>query len=538
MTGRGRTRRAKSPDTKSANSKTSPEEVSRQNGTTKERKPKAQKKARDAEESPLQDRPTKHVIEEISKQQSATTDNTKAPVRCTKAKKKTEQAAEEIRKTQPETPKDPLKATKVKRCVVKKDKSPEEAAEEMTETQPETPKDPLKIIKEKGCVGKARSPGHKETPKACVPPVRCGEGELSILHTTLESLKIKRDERSDAAAVVNRIVEAIVHHLKKESQSFKEIKEPLHTGSYYEHLKISNPDEFDVMLPVPVDRVNVTPFGDDGAFYSVELKRGKSPLQRFQKTGGTLSASEMLKEFRDEVKKSVKQFTEWEVTKKKKGCPAVTLMTKNRPIPISLDIVLSIVVQSSWPAFTKEGIKIDGWLGTKVKQEYKRLPYYLVPKYEGVGTVECDGVLAKDVWRVSFSHVEKAMLLNHGSEKTCCEREGERCCRKDCLKLLKHLLSLLKEKDSSLTKFCSYHVKTTLLHACCSRTKDAGWSASSLSCCFLLLLEDFVEHLERGVLHNFFIPTQNLLSGPGLKKCKSLAQRIGEERENGFPIFK
>ncbi|KAM6922831.1 cyclic GMP-AMP synthase [Lycodopsis pacificus] len=543
MTGRGRPRRAKSPDTKSANSTTSPEEVSLQNSTTKERKPKAQKKARDAEESPLQDRTTKHVIEEISKQQSATTANTKAPVRCTKAKKKTEQAAEEIRKTQPETPKDPLKATKVKRCVVKKAKSPEEAAEEMTKMQPETPKDPRKIIKVKGCVGKARSPGRitetpKETPKACVPRVRCGEGELSILlHRTLENLKIKRDERSDAAQLVNKIVKAIVEHLKARSQSFKEI-ETLCTGSYYEHLKISNPDEFDVMLPVPVDRVNVTPFGDDGAFYSVELKRGNSPLKRFQTTGGTLSASEMLKEFRDEVMRSVKPFTEWEVTKKKKGCPAVTLMTKDQPIPISLDIVLSIVVRSSWPAFTKEGIQIDGWLGTKVKQQYKRLPYYLVPKYEGVGTVECDGVQAKDVWRVSFSHVEKAMLMNHGSEKTCCEKGGERCCRKDCLKLLKHLLGLLKEEDSSLTKFCSYHVKTTLLHACCSRTKDADWRASSLRRCFLLLLEDFMKHLEIGVLQNFFIPTQNLLSGPGPMKCKSLAKRIREERDNDFPIFK
>ncbi|XP_068587989.1 cyclic GMP-AMP synthase [Cebidichthys violaceus] len=500
MAGRGKPRRAKSPDTKSANSKTSPEEAPLQNGITKERKPKAQKKTRDAEERTI----------EISEQQSVTTDNTKVPVRCTKAKKKTEQAAE------------------------------------ITKVQPETPKDPLKI-KVEGRVGKARSPGHiaettakvqPETPKACVPPVRCGGREHSILHTTLENLKIKRGERSDAAKLVNEIVKATVEHLKGKSQSFKEIEAPLHTGSYYENLKISNPDEFDVMLPVPVDRVNVTPFGDDGAFYSVGLKRGKSPLQKFQNDDGTLSASEMLQEFRDEVKKSVKQFTEWEVTKKKKGCPAVTLITKHQPIPISLDIVLSIVVKSSWPPFTKEGIQIGGWLGTKVMQQYKRQPYYLVPKYEGVGTVEHDGVLAKDVWRVSFSHVEKAMLMNHGSEKTCCEREGERCCRKDCLKLLKHLLSLLKEKDSSLTKFCSYHVKTTLLHACCSRTKDTDWKASDLSRCFRLLLEDFMGHLERGVLHNFFIPTQNLLSGPGLKKCKSLAQRIGEERDNGFPIFK
>lgn len=109
--------------------------------------------------------------------------------------------------------------------------------------------------------------------------------------------------------------------------------------------------------------------------------------------------------------------------------------------------------------------------------------------------------------------------------------------RKDCLKLLKHLLSLLKEKDPSFDKFCSYHAKTTLLHACCSRTKDSEWRASSLSDCFRLLLKDFVDHLERGELHNFFIPTQNLLSSPDEKSRNSLASCIREECDKGFPIF-
>lgn len=72
-------------------------------------------------------------------------------------------------------------------------------------------------------------------------------------------------------------------------------------------IQISNPDEFDVMLPIPVDRVDIKPFGEDGAFYSVALKRGRSPLQKFQEDS-TLSASKMLQEFRDEVKKSVKGF--------------------------------------------------------------------------------------------------------------------------------------------------------------------------------------------------------------------------------------
>ncbi len=159
-------------------------------------------------------------------------------------------------------------------------------------------------------------------------------------------------------------------------------------------------------------------------------------------------------------------------------------------------------------------------------------------------------------------------MKNHGSEKTCCEKNGARCCRldfepfpavkvlssslcsvifilyflftnrKDCLKLLKHLLSLLKTKDSSFDKFCSYHAKTTLLHACSTRNKDSDWSQSDLGHCFQLLLTDFIAHLKSGKLYNFFIPTQNLLARPSQAKCNSLASRITEEIENGFPIFK
>lgn len=60
------------------------------------------------------------------------------------------------------------------------------------------------------------------------------------------------------------------------------------------------------MLTIPIDRVDIKPFGDDGAFYSVALKRGKSPLDRFMKEDNTIVASEMLKNFREEVKKCVK----------------------------------------------------------------------------------------------------------------------------------------------------------------------------------------------------------------------------------------
>ncbi|TKS85873.1 Cyclic GMP-AMP synthase [Collichthys lucidus] len=589
MTGRGRPRKAKSPDIKTNQGRSPGKDVTevRQNGTTREQKPKEQKKRNCTKEKPCVQSPQKedrNHCKEVSKLQrtpreasvpgaEAKTQTTKDCLMATEAETHGKQAKSPDKGPgkQQDAPNDttevcvpqintkhcaengklqripierPVKGAIAKTCAG----TIEQSAEQMTKIQPETTKTP----KGKKGGGKAKSPEKikdkapkkqqdppNETPKVRVPHVRCKENTAvdSILSTTLKQLKIRSTERSDASEVINKIIKDIIMHLKQNTVCFKEVEEPLRTGSYYENLKISNPDEFDVMLPIPVDRVDIKPFGEDGAFYSVALKRGRSPLQKFQEDS-TLSASKMLKEFRDEVKKSVKGFEEWEVTKKKKGCPAVTLITTVKSITISLDVVLCLMVKSSWPPFTKEGLKIESWLGTKVKQNYKRMSYYLVPKYEGSGMLELDGVLAKDIWRVSFSHIEKAILMNHGSEKTCCEKDGARCCRKDCLKLLKHLLGLLKERDSSFDKFCSYHVKTTLLHACCSRTKDSDWSDSGLSRCFQLLLEDFVAHLRSGKLYNFFIPTQNLLSGPSQKSCNSLAHCMEEERDKGFPIFK
>ncbi|KAG7240477.1 hypothetical protein INR49_026843 [Caranx melampygus] len=495
MSGRGRPRKAENPEPKCTKSKTTHEEINqvssprkdlkedKHNGATKEQKPRqrAQKMPKQADEKPSaqssqKEKTAKHITEETK--QKTPPNDVKAPVNGAKAKTRagrattTEQSTVEIAMMKPRKPKN------------------------KTEDCPD--------IK-------------KERKYACEAAMG------SLLFTTLENLKIRKAERANAAKVINQITKSIIDHVKQNIDWFKEI-EQIPTGSYYENLKISNPDEFDVMLAIPVDRVDIKPFNTDGAYYSVGLKRGNNPLKKFQEED-VLSSSAMLSEFREEVKKCVKAFKEWTVTRKKTGCPAVTLTTTVNSVTISLDVVLCIKVKSSWPAFTTDGFKIERWLGAKVKQEHKRKAYYLVPNMRaGAG------------WKLMESKL-KAILMNHGSQKTCCEKEGQRCCRKDCLKLLKHLLSRLKEQDPSFDKFYSYQAKTTLLHACCSRTQDCEWRASELSRCFLQLLEDFVGHLKEGVLPNFFIPNQNLLAAPGQKKCDSLIRRIEEERDKGFPIF-
>ncbi|KAM4730172.1 cyclic GMP-AMP synthase [Anableps anableps] len=538
MSGKERPRKAKSPDSRPKQIKdASPVQCTEEKIIRRGKKQDPQK-SNHAEEKPLVEETTKKkaikpLTRELSKEQRMPAEKTKARTCSTSSKsvKKTpddhlirqleSQAATVQSVTSKEFTKPSLEATKAK-------------ARGKEETQTHCTKDPAKI--------KTETAAEKSNDKVCVDKIKPkmlrakSVSEDSVLKSVLSKLKIRAKDRSDASKVVNDFIDNLIKYLKKETICFREAEDPVRTGSYYENLKISDPDEFDVMLPMPVERVQIEPFGENGAFYSVVLKRGNNPLNKFQQND-ILSASEMLQEFRNEVKKFAKGFPAWTMVNKKGGCPAVTLTHEMGSVTISLDVVLCLQVKSCWPSFTSNGLQIDGWLGTKVKREYKQKPYYLVPKYEGRGNVENNGVLNKDVWRVSFSHIEKDIIKKHGSEKTCCERAGASCCRKDCLKLLKYLLHLLKESNSSFDKFCSYHAKTTLLHACCSRTKDSEWGASELSQCFSLLLQDFESHLRRGELYNFFIPSQNLLSGPGKLRCKHLADSIKEQRENGFPIF-
>lgn len=80
----------------------------------------------------------------------------------------------------------------------------------------------------------ARPDGAEETPK-----VRPEDSVDCILKKTLNKLKIKTKERSDAAQVINDFIKHLIKYLKENTVSFKEVGEPLRTGSYYENLKVS-----------------------------------------------------------------------------------------------------------------------------------------------------------------------------------------------------------------------------------------------------------------------------------------------------------
>ncbi|XP_016061216.1 PREDICTED: cyclic GMP-AMP synthase [Miniopterus natalensis] len=354
----------------------------------------------------------------------------------------------------------------------------------------------------------------------------------------LEKLRLRREEISVAAEVVNRIV----GHLQRSMQSWKsEFKGValLHAGSYYEQVKVSAPNEFDVMFELEAPRIKLEEYRNSGSHYFVKFKRNPrgNPLNEFVE-GEVLSASKMLAKFRKLIQEEIKKIDDTDVIvdKKKKGCPAVTLLIK-KPQEISVDIILALKVQSSWPASTREGMPIDNWLSRKVKRSLRQQPFYLVPKPAKEGNT-----FQEDTWRLSFSHIEKYILKNHGGSKKCCEKNENKCCRKDCLKRMKYLLERLKEKfgdQKKLDKFCSYQVKTAFFHVCVENPCDSQWQYKDLELCFDRFVEYFLQCLKTEHLPHFFIPAVNLLSPDKINRtCKEfLSKEIEYERNNAFPVF-
>ncbi|XP_073529248.1 cyclic GMP-AMP synthase-like isoform X2 [Phyllobates terribilis] len=149
-----------------------------------------------------------------------------------------------------------------------------------------------------------------------------------------------------------------------------------------------------------------------------------------------------------------------------------------------------------------------------------------------------------DIWRISFSNIEKKIITKHGNDKNCCGKkasEKKMCCRKQCLKLLKYLLELLKTngEQRKMNQFCSYHAKTALLHFCVKHPKDEDWKFKELELHFNKYVDFFLDCLSRYTLYNFFIPAHNLFSEEFVDKsnCDYLYEEIRYQKLNNYPIF-
>uniref|UniRef100_G3R5D5 Cyclic GMP-AMP synthase n=1 Tax=Gorilla gorilla gorilla TaxID=9595 RepID=G3R5D5_GORGO len=104
----------------------------------------------------------------------------------------------------------------------------------------------------------------------------------SKLRAVLEKLKLSRDDISTAAGMVKGVVDHLLLRLKCDS-AFRGVG-LLNTGSYYEHVKISAPNEFDVMFKLEVPRIQLEEYSNTRAYYFVKFKRNpkENPLKRLE----------------------------------------------------------------------------------------------------------------------------------------------------------------------------------------------------------------------------------------------------------------
>ncbi|XP_018554541.1 cyclic GMP-AMP synthase [Lates calcarifer] len=366
-------------------------------------------------------------------------------------------------------------------------------------------------------------------------------------------LKIRQTDRRWAAEVVNDFRENLQKFLRGNTdQPFFQTAVIVTSGSYFEKVKIHSPDEFDMMLQLPVpSRLNMTEL-DSGLFYRLELNRPtRSLIQPFLLENElTISSSKILNEAYRLVRKFLKTYKvpdehyHWEVNRKRIYSPAVTLsLCRNESDSdeqISLDLVPALEVHASqgWPLAVRNGPDVDNWLGKKGRQEIKSSPCFFVPK-RLKGRNLSEG--AKESWRISFSLIEKKIITSHGNTRTCCETNATKCCRKMCLMLLKSLIEGLKQRfPKELDDLCSYHGKTAFLHTLSIRFSDSMWTPQQLPACFLHLLGALEDHARRGSLPHFFVPKCNLFS-PAVFPRKALAflvNALEEQRRGGLPLLK
>uniref|UniRef100_K7F962 Uncharacterized protein n=1 Tax=Pelodiscus sinensis TaxID=13735 RepID=K7F962_PELSI len=354
----------------------------------------------------------------------------------------------------------------------------------------------------------------------------------------VKALRLKQEEITKAAAIINGFIDPFIRYLKEypERPYFKEVTK-LTTGSYYEFVKIDHPDEFDVMLALPVTCcVQCTEVdGYNGVYYKVTLPRkSRSFPTPFLEDGNTVSPVKILEEFRKHVSQFIaSHYSGWKMTlkRKKQNSPAVTLVLLDDKGGefMSIDLVPALEILQPWPKSCELEQNVKKWLGKKAKQFTRS--FYLVAK-------QPSGQDDKEVWRISLSRVEKEIMNDHGNTKSCCESYDTKCCRKTCLRLLKSLFEALKKDyPRQLSHLCSYHAKTSFFHTLTQWIADFNWKPSDIVCCFLRVLDDFIQHVENYNLIHFFIPKCNLFSSFPHNGLKFLLARLQEQKENGLQAF-
>ncbi|XP_070577877.1 cyclic GMP-AMP synthase-like receptor 1 [Ptychodera flava] len=354
-----------------------------------------------------------------------------------------------------------------------------------------------------------------------------------------DKVKISKSESGDTTKLVEPLVTMVLNHAKKHD-NFCKMKN-LNSGSHFEKLKVGRADEIDIMFclgGIPGKYEKVTDPPSCRCFMSVRIEDRSSRWAQYCTDDGYLSPRLLRNDFEKIVEKAVKEYrpTGINITIEDSGsdaCPATKLtFTKKRSNELILDVDFVIAIEvdrHNW----REGYSqwnLSLWFSREEEEELKRQPFHLVAKAppEGIGL----DVDAKNMWRISYSLLEKKILYTADSRgrqlQDAAEDVSNKTCRKLCLRLLKLLRQNLKIKSRMAQRyyesFPSYFLKTALLNICLAKYRSEDWTKDLLYDRLVELLEYVVDCIKRRDLRHFFLRDLNLMDGLHQVTCNALEQ--------------
>ena len=287
-------------------------------------------------------------------------------------------------------------------------------------------------------------------------------------------------------------------------------------GSYYEKLRVSSPEEFDVMLVFEAHLIRrffeVKEYCRDHPGFAKLVfndcvPRGREVWGKFlSRDGKFLSPEKLMRHFYELIQHAVKMPRGRRDLKIKQHGPAVTLTIDGK---IDVDLVLSVEVLK-WPSCAKGwGSTSRAWPSTREVEQIKMKEpkFHLVakpcPEKQRTST---DSHL---FWRISFSEAEKTLLKSASSDK----------------KYYRITKAIYLAKKSSLKPLTSFHLKNLFLHYR-SEHPRAKHDDSNLGESVVCFLQCLINRLERGSLRHFFVNRRNLVSEMSEAERKDVVDKL------------
>lgn len=127
------------------------------------------------------------------------------------------------------------------------------------------------------------------------------------------------------------------------------------------------------------------------------------------------------------------------------------------------------------------------------------------------------------LWRLSFSKIEKKIILHTNS--------GQKTCRKIVFRVLKYILEKAKEKYN-IQGLTSYHIKTFMLYQYDEFPADESWSHTMLRTRLHHCIPQLQKVLEEKKLIHYFLNSVNLTKDIKDRDIDSFARVLEEYIRN------